>query len=68
MDPVLMDRVERRTRDVTVMNAKRERSTGDMNVMNAKRERRTRDMAVMSATRRKKNAIRIRLFFLKTVT
>ena len=62
--------VEVLKRDVTVINAKRERSTRDMNVMNAKRERRTRDKAVMSAKRRMKNAIAIRigLFFLKTVT
>ena len=47
--------VERRTRDVAVMNVKRERTT--------------RDVAVMIAKRRKKNAIAIRigLFFLKTV-
>jgi hypothetical protein len=65
-----MDMGENMTRDVTVINAKRERSTRDMNVMNAKRERRTREVVVMTAKRRKKNAIAIRigLFFLKTVT
>ncbi len=56
VDSVRKNMVERRTRDVTVMNAKR--------------ERRTRDVAVMSAKRRKKNAIATRtgLFLLKTVT
>lgn len=42
----------------------------DVTVINAKRERSTRDKAVMSAKRRLKNAIAIRigLFFLKTLT